>query len=151
MNTRNNLLLGIFFLLTTFLSQAQLSQHDLNTPFGWAVCSSMTSGNDYDMNGGNNGSSITLTSNGNDMRSGIANAIKNYDVVILDGSQGDFIVSSTLELKSIKNKTIVGINNARICTQFYVTEEIKEALDKAGVKDMSSSGGIRIRALLRSS
>lgn len=141
MNTRNNLLLGIFFLLTTFLSQAQLSQHDLNTPFGWAVCSSMTSGNDYDMNGGNNGNSITLTSNGNDMRSGITNAIKNYDVVILDGSQGDFIVSSTLELKSIKNKTIVGINNARICTQFYVTEEIKEALDKAGVKDMSSSGG----------
>lgn len=121
--------------------QAQLSEYDTNAPFGWAVCSSMTSGDDYDLVGGGDGSTTTLVSTGKDMRSTIANAIKNYDVIVFDGSNGDFIVSATIELKGLSNKTIVGINNARLCTEFYVTDEIISALDKAGVKDMSSSGG----------
>ncbi len=122
-------------------AHAQLSEYDANAPMGWAVCSSMTSGDDYDLVGGGDGSSVTLVSTGGDMRSTIVNAIKNNDVIILDGVNGDFVVSATMELKDLSNKTIVGVNNARLCTEFYVTEEIIAALDKAGVKDMSSTGG----------
>ncbi len=120
---------------------AQLSQYDLNEPFGWATCTSLTQGDDYDMNGGGNGTSITLTSNGSDMRSTILDAIKKYDVIVLDGAQGDFVISKTIELKDVYNKTIVGINNARLCTQFYVTPQITAKLDEVGVKDMNSNGG----------
>lgn len=124
-----------------FCAQAQLSPYDLNAPFGWAVCTSLTSGDDYTLTGGGNGTSITLKSDGGDMRTSIDNAIKNYDVIVLDGSAGDFMVSSSLSLKNINNKTIVGINNARLCTQFHVTDEIKAALDSVGVKNMSGSSG----------
>lgn len=135
-------LLCISMLLALLPSQAQLSPNDKNAPFGWATCSSMTSGDDYDLVGGaDDGSSITLTSNGNDMRSAIDNAIKNYDIIILDGAQGDFIISQTIDMKGLSNKTIVGINNARLCTQFYITPEITAALDEVGVKEMSSTGG----------
>lgn len=125
-----------------FSTTAQLSSYDLNAPFGWAVSTSLTSGDDYVLTGGGDGSSITLSSDGSkDMRSEIINAIENYDVIIFDGSKGDFVVSSTMSFKNIANKTIVGINNARICTQFYVTPEITAKLDEVGVRDMSSSGG----------
>lgn len=136
-------LLSIATLLVALLPiKAQLSEYDINAPFGWATCSSMTSGDDYELTGGGDGSTITLVSAGTkDMRSDIINAINKYDVIVFDGSKGDFIVSSTMSLKEISDKTIVGINNARICTQFYVTEEITAALDKVGVRDMSSSGG----------
>lgn len=125
-----------------FTAQAQLSSYDLNAPFGWAVCTSMTSGDNYELTGGGEGSSITLSSDGSkDMRSDIIDAIENYDVIIFDGSKGDFVVSSTMSFKDISDKTIVGINNAHICTQFYVTPEITAKLDEVGVRDMSSSGG----------
>lgn len=124
-----------------YCAQAQLSPYDYNAPFGWAVCTSLTSGDDYALTGGGNGTSITLKSNGGDMRTSIDNAIRNYDVIILDGSAGDFTVSSSLSLKNICNKTIVGINNARLCTQFHVTDEIKAVLDSVGVKNMSGSSG----------
>lgn len=124
-----------------FCAQAQLSPYDLNAPFGWAVCTSLTSGDDYTLTGGGNGTSIILKSDGGDMRTSIDNAIKNYDVIVLDGSAGDFMVSSSLSLKNINNKTIVGINNARLCTQFHVTDEIKADLDSVGVKNMSGSSG----------
>lgn len=127
--------------VTILLSSAQMSQYDLNYPFGWATSKYMTTGDDYDLTGGGDGESYTLVSNGGDMRSSIANAIKNYDVIILDGSEGDFIISSTIDLKGLENKTIVGVNNARLCTQFYVTPEIAARLDEVGVKGMSSSGG----------
>lgn len=130
------------FCMAQLSMQAQLSSHDINAPFGWAVCTSMTSGDDYELTGGGEGNSITLVSDGTkDMRSDIISAINNYDVIVFDGSMGDFIVSSTMSFKDISDKTIVGINNARICTQFYVTEEITTALDEVGVRDMSSTGG----------
>lgn len=135
-------ILSIAILCVALLSaQAQLSEYDLNAPFGWATCTSMTSGDDYELTGGGEGSSITLQNNAADMRSAIMDAIKKYDVIVLDGSKGDFVVSATMSFSDIANKTIVGINNARLCTQFYVTDEITAALDKVGVRDMSSSGG----------
>lgn len=123
-----------------------LSQYDANAPFGWAVCTSMTSADDYSLTGGGESTAsntITLTSDGEgvDMSSKIKNAINNYSVIILDGSNGDFTVNATMSFSGKSNKTIVGVNNARLCTKFYITPEIKEALDAADVKSKSSSSG----------
>ena len=113
----------------------------LNAPFGWTNCSSLTSGDSYNTTGGNNGTRvITLKSTGSD-QSAIQNAIKQNDIVILDGSNGDFIVSSPVSFGGYSNRTVVGINGARICTKFYLTDEMKAALDKANVKSLSSSTG----------
>ena len=125
--------------------------YDLNKPFGFCTVSSRTDASQtYDITGGGcyvypipegfTGNVLTLKSNGQDMKSTIQNAIKQNDVVILDGSDGDFIVSSNVGITT-SNKTIIGINNARICTQWYVTDELKKALDDAGVPKMSTSGG----------
>lgn len=78
-----------------------------------------------------------------DMKSKINTAIQNNKVIIFDGSEGDFIISSTIGLPSSRGtgKTLLGINNARLCTKWYVTPEIKEALDKVNVKSKSSSSG----------
>lgn len=127
-------------LATAVTVQAQMSQYDLNRPFGWTNCESLTA-DGYTTTGGGNGTSITLTSTGEDMRSTITNAIKNNDIVILDGSKGDFIISYSMDLSSQKNKTIVGINGARLCTEFYITEDITKLLDAAGVKNASTTSG----------
>ncbi len=124
---------------------------DLNKPFGFCTVSSRTdAASTYEITGGGcytypipesfTGKAITLKSNGQDMKGTIQNAIKQYDIVILDGSDGDFIVSSNIIFER-GNKTILGINNARLCTQWSVTEEIKAALEKAGVSKMSTSSG----------
>ncbi|MBR0038190.1 MAG: hypothetical protein IJP70_11215 [Bacteroidales bacterium] len=142
-----------FFLLsamtmgTLWAQEAEdvLAENDLNAPFGWVTCASL-SGGTYEATGGNavsNPKSITLQSNGagKDMRTAITNAIKNYQIIILDGSNGDFEISKKIELTSLSNKTIVGINGARICTQFYVTDEIKALLDSKNVLSASTSSG----------
>ena len=129
-----------------------LSDYDQNAPFGFCTRSSRTDATQtYDITGGGcytypvpanlADKTIVLTANGtNDMKGAIQNAIKKYDIVILDGSNGDFIVSSNIGFER-GNKTLLGINNARLCTQWYVTDEIKAALDAAGVPSMSTSGG----------
>lgn len=145
-------------LLTTLLlaavangAQAQnVSQYDANKPFGFCTVSSRTDASStYNITGGgcytypvpeSITSVITLKSTGEDMKSAIQNAINNYSVVIFDGSDGDFIVSSYINFGK-SNRTLLGINNARLCTQWYVTDEIKAALDEAGVPGMSTSGG----------
>ena len=155
-------LLTILTLTATLTVAAQdLSDYDLNKPFGFCTVSSRTDASStYDITGGGcntypipdrfTGKVVTLKSNGLDKvvllntngqktDGTIQNAIKNYDVIILDGADGDFIVSSNVGITA-SNKTIIGINNARICTKWYVTDEIKEALDAAGVPNMSTSG-----------
>ena len=142
-------------LLTSLLLAVSLSafatDYDLNEPFGFCTVSSRTDATStYNITGGGcytypvpdgfTGKVITLKSNGQDMKSTIQNAIKNYDVVILDGTDGDFIVSESIGFER-GGKTIIGINNARLCTKWYVTDEIKAALDEAGVPGMSTSGG----------
>ena len=114
----------------------------LNASFGWTNCSSLTSGDSYETTGGNKGTrTITLKSNGSDQKNAIQNAIKQNDIVILDGSDGDFVVSSPVSFGGYSNRTVVGINDARLCTQFFLTDEMKAALDKAKVKSLSSSSG----------
>ena len=75
------------------------------------------------------------------MRSTISSAISKNDIIILDGSKGDFVISSSMSLSNLKNRTIVGINDARLTTQFYLTQELKDSLDAAGVMNGSTASG----------
>jgi len=128
------------------------ADYDQNKPFGFCTVSSRTdASNTYNVTGGGcytypvtgvrSDKVITLTSTGKDMKAAITNAIKNYSVIIFDGSKGDFIVSSYIELKGIKDRTLLGINRARLCTEWYIKKEITDALNAAGVPTMSTSGG----------
>lgn len=131
-----------FLLLLTMTAMAggKLSKYDLNRPFGWVTCDSL---NDttckHKVVGGGNGNKITLVSDGQDMRQRIIDAINTYDVIVFDGKGGDFIVSESMYFKGIKNKTIVGINDARICTQFVMTPEIHQMLIEKGVMERSTN------------
>ena len=128
------------------------NSYDLNAPFGFCTRSSRTTATAYDITGGGcytypipsdfTGKVVVLKSNGQDMKGTIQNTIKNGEnkVIIFDGSDGDFYVSSNVPINA-SNKTLLGINNARICTTWHVTDEIKAALDAAGVPGMSTSSG----------
>ncbi len=140
--------LSLFTLAAMALSLTA-SDYDLQKPFGFCTCSSRTSNVAYNITGGGCyeypvtgvSSVITLTSTGADMMKTISDAIKKYDVIVLDGSKGDFIISSVMSFNGISGKTVLGINGARLCTQWYVTQEIIDALDAAGVPSMSTSSG----------
>lgn len=131
------LLLAVMLLLS---ARAELSKYDLNEPMGWATCKSMTTAGDYALTGGAGGDTIVLKSSGKDDYTALKNAINGYSVIVLDGSQGDFIISQSVDVKK-SNFTIVGINNARLCTKFYVTEEITKLMDDNNVKSLSGSAG----------
>ena len=133
-------------------AMADTSTYDRQEPFGFCTRSSRTDATStYDITGGgcyqypvtgvSDDRVVTLTSTGEDMRDDIIEAIKNYDVIIFNGSKGDFIVSSTIQLNSVSGKTLLGINKARLCTRWYITPEIIEALNQAGVPNMSTKGG----------
>ena len=129
-------------LFYVFTGNAQLAKQDLNAPFGWANCSSATTGDDYTVTGGGQSENrVTLKSTGGDMRDVISNALKKHDIIVFDGSAGDFMLSSAVDMNELENKTIVGINGARLCTQFYITKDIRAALNKANVMKASSSSG----------
>ncbi len=125
------------------------SEYDLDAPFGFCTVSSRTTNNPYSITGGGcyqypvtgvaESKVTTLTSNGTDMRNAIINAINDYDVIVFDGSNGDFIVSKSIDIEGKSGKTLLGINGARLCTQWYLTNEMIAALDEAGVKSMSTS------------
>ena len=142
-------------LLTTLMACFTLivsaTDYDQNKPFGFCTRSSRTDANStYNVTGGGcytypvpsdfAGKVIVLKSNGKDMKRDIQNAIKQHDVIIFDGSNGDFIVSSNVNIEG-DNKTLLGINNARLCTKFHLTPEIITALNNAGVPHMSTHDG----------
>ncbi len=133
----------LLILPLSMLAATLSAQHpDLNRPFGWANCTSLTSGDDYRVTGGKAvaaPSTITLTSTGSDMRSTLTKAIRENDIIILDGSKGDFIVSSTMSLKDLQDKTIVGINGARVCTEFYLSPEIHQLMNDKKVLEQNTS------------
>ena len=139
------------FILLALSLIASATDYDQNKPFGFCTRSSRTDASaTFNVTGGGcytypipetfSGKVIILKSNGQDMKRTIENAVKQNDVIIFDGAQGDFIVSSNVSI-SASNKTLLGINNARLCTQWSVTQEIIEALNKAGVPNMSTSSG----------
>lgn len=139
-------------LLLAPLTAFAQSSWDAGAPFGFATATSrtdagavanITGGGDYKYPVAAAGKKvITLRAlgQGKDDRAQIDAAIKANDIVIFDGSAGDFTVSSIISVK-VSNRTLLGINNARLCTKWYVTPEIKAAFDQAGVKGASTSDG----------
>ena len=77
----------------------------------------------------------------------IKNAIKNNDIVILDGSKGDFVIKRFITIQNqgtstgCNNKTILGINNARLVTEWYVTPDVLDILREADVESASTHEG----------
>ncbi len=124
------------------------SDYDLDAPFGFCTVSSRTTNTPYSITGGGcyqypvtgvaESKVTTLTSNGTDMRNAIINAINDYDVIVFDGSNGDFIVSKSIDIEGKSGKTLLGINGARLCTQWYLTSDLIAALDAADVKSKST-------------
>lgn len=140
------------FLLLMLVLSVTATDYDQNKPFGFCTVSSRTdAASTYNVTGGgcytypvtgvSSDKIITLTSTGKDMKAVITNAIKTYSVIIFDGSKGDFIISSCIDLNNLKDKTLLGINKARLCTQWFIRKELIDALNAAGVPDMSTNGG----------
>lgn len=146
MNNRVFTLILFMFSWASAMAQGaerDAAEYQTNQPFGWATCSNVD-GTKYTVDGGKRSASpqtIVLYSTGGDERQTIINAIKQYDIVILDGSKGDFIISKSMSIEGLKNKTIVGRNGARLATQWYITPELKAALEKANLGQYSSSSG----------
>jgi rhamnogalacturonyl hydrolase YesR/pectate lyase len=116
---------------------------DLLEPFGWGA-SSDSAGKPYTLDGGwRNGDPKTAVvyASGNDDYQTIMDAIARYDIIVLDGSQGDFIISHPMRLENLQNKSIVGRNGARLCTQWHMTPELKAALEAANLNQYSTSSG----------
>lgn len=144
---------NLLTLLAVIMSLTATATDDgQNQPFGFCTVSSRTDASStYAITGGgcytypvpeDFTGVVVLKSDGQDMRSVIEDAIKNSanKVIIFDGSNGDFIVSASVGITT-SDKTLLGINNARLCTTWFVTDEIKKALNDAGVPKMSTSGG----------
>ncbi len=125
---------------TVHAQDAELSEYDMNAPMGWATCKSLTTAGDYELTGGGEGNSITLKASGGDDYNALNNAIAKYPVVVLDGSAGDFVVSRYINF-SASNRTVVGINDARIGTKFYVSDDIRKLMDDNDVNSLSTSSG----------
>ena len=122
-----------------------LSPSTSNTPFGWGTCSDKD-GTTYQLDGGWRKSAPKvkiLYASGGDDRVALLEAIKQNDIVILDGSKGDFVISSYINLSdyALKNKSILGRNNARLFTQWHITPELKQVLTEANLNQYSSSSG----------
>jgi len=131
------------FVAALAVNAQETVQYFDNKPFGWATCSS-PSGTHYKLTGGYYKAvpkTVVLYANGTDDREAIINAIKTNDVIILDGSQGDFLISAFMDFKDLKNKSILGRNHARLCTKWYITPEYKQALVDAKLNQYSSGQG----------
>lgn len=111
-------------------------------PWGWATCSD-EAGTAYTLSGGNfsDANIVTLTALGGGQTDDaqIKKAIGQNDIIIFDGSNGDFTIGEVIKLASTKNKTLIGINNARLCTQFYLTADDNHYLANQGLDGLSST------------
>ena len=134
-------------LLTLWCAGALLPAMAANNdePWGWATCSDET-GTAYVLNGGNFSDAKTKTlkalGGGQTDDAQIRQAIAQNDIVILDGSNGDFVLGEYVKMASTKNKTIIGINNARLCTKFYLTAE-----DNAYLKNYKDANGTPLASM----
>lgn len=110
-------------------------------PWGWATCSD-ESGTAFTLSGGNfsNATTVTLKALGNNQSddSQIKTAIATKDIIIFDGSNGDFILNEYIKV-SAKNKTLIGINNARLCTKFFLTADDITYLKQQNLDGLSST------------
>lgn len=111
-------------------------------PWGWATCSD-EAGTAYTLSGGNFSDSKTTTltalGGGQTDDAQIKQAIATSDIIIFDGSNGDFTIEEIMKLASTKNKTLIGINNARLCTKFFLTDEDNAYLASQNLDGLSST------------
>lgn len=93
---------------------------------------------------------IVLTSDGtSDMAETIKDAIEDNDIIVFDGSgtSTDFQVYSQIKIKNLANKTLMGLNGARLCTKWHMTDIIKSWLNSvetssgSGVSNASTAAG----------
>ena len=141
------------------------SEFDQLQAFGFATCDSREDSNPslekvtgggactYDdaialMNDPESGKKVkVLTADDVHKDDDIKNAVKNNDIVILDGSKGDFVIKKYITIQNqgtatgCNNKTILGINNARLVTEWYVTPDVLELLKEADVESASTDKG----------
>lgn len=145
--------LSILISLLAVSLRLMAADFDTNKPFGFCTVSSRTDASQtFDCKGGGYysypvpndfaGTVTVLVSDGPDadMEKKIENAIKHSDIIVLDGSKGDFMVLGKVDC-TVSNKTILGINGARLCTRWHMTAEMRKALDDAGVPDMNTHSG----------
>ena len=94
-------------------------------PWGWATCTD-ESGAAYVLSGGcfTDATTVTLTALGDGQADDtqIKQAIAQNDIIVFDGSNGDFILNEYVSIGA-KNKTLIGINDARLCTKFFLTAD----------------------------
>lgn len=156
--------LTLFCCLLVAMAAWAQSSYDLNRPFGFCTVSSRTDkSNTFNITGGGgyiynptDGSVTDIEGNAvdaskvkvlkkSDVTSDdiIKNAIKssNYSVIIFDGSEGDFTINQQIPLDNVTGKTLLGINNARLCTKFVVNAEIREAIAASGAHGASTDKG----------
>lgn len=126
-------------LIAMFAAILPVKGNDFERPEGWATCASTVSAGNYALTGGGDGSLIVLRSDGADQREIIRNAVNNYDVIVFDGRDGDFELSSMISLQSLSGRTLIGVNGARLRTTFTVSKEICDLLDELDVKSLSSN------------
>ena len=140
-SNRKYLILMLWALIfpTLAIHAQKTGKYDSGKPFGWAVSGSLEGGC-YNLNGGEGGKSITLKSDGGDMARTIQKALQEYDIVVLDGSNGPFVIGKTIRAEQLENKTICGCNGALLTTSFKMTSDIKALLDSANVKALKTSG-----------
>lgn len=133
----------IISILVSFAAAAAAATAQVmpDAPFGWANAISLDKGDAYTVTGGEGGRSVVLRSTGADMRAELIKAVKDYDIIVFDGSCGDFIISSSMSFNSLRDKTFLGVNGAVLRTKFEVTPELRKLLVDAGVKSMSDQGG----------
>lgn len=130
-------LTAVFALCAALASVSAAAGIDTDGAVGWATCSSVFSGGDYDLTGGGDGPLIVIRNDGTDMRAAISDAVRNHDVIVFDGSCGDFVMPTWVGFQSLTGKTLIGVNGARFRTEYVVTPEIHELLDALDVKSLS--------------
>lgn len=110
-------------------------------PWGWATCSD-ESGTAFTLSGGcfTDATTVTLQALGNGQTDDtqIKQAIAQNDIIVFDGSNGDFILNEYVSIGS-KNKTLIGINNARLCTKFFLTADDITYLKQQNLDGLSST------------
>ena len=141
-------------------------------PFGFATRSSRTEATAYNITGGgvytvdaiktlidghtknvtfpaDGKNVIVLTSDGTtSMDATILSAITANDIIVFDGSDHtDFLVDVQITLSDLSNKTLIGLNGARLCTTWHITDVIKNWLNSvetssgSGVSNASTASG----------
>lgn len=133
----------LFTAIVSLVAISNIEAQNNGKPWGFATVSD-EAGTAYALDGGMRAAQpktivLYATGNGKQDLNNITGAISQYDIIVLDGSKGDFVLSQGVGLTSLKNKTIVGRSNARLCTEFYLTADDIAYLNKQGLSGLSST------------